>query len=348
LLLTWAVGPLQAVYAGAAGPPTAGASLALEPGGAGTFTVAALAFGPSGTLPGPGATVADLAPAAVRAALYYGLAWGYVESAPDQVAAAVAFVANGTWPAATDHTIAARIVSAAAANTSPSWLVDGTSLLMARQRGRVRIAPVALRSTGGAGAVAGGLVAVTNLSTTRQQVYLPYGVLVGDGSNQALVWATAATPGAGGGPVPVATLAPTATAGAPPTLAPAPTASATATSSPPPTAAAAPTLPAPPAKLPASATATATPAEAAATATSPAQPVVPSPAATKPPPAYLALPPSATATATDAPMAPSPPPLPPPAAPPAAPKPSAGSKNIKVPTSSTGTPSPAAARISSS
>jgi hypothetical protein len=109
-----AAGGLNAAPVGAA-PPAAlpKPSITLPAGGSATFRILGLALGPAGTLPGSGAGVSTLAPTSVRAALYYGAEWGYLDSAPQQVFAAVWYIQNGAWPDSADHTVAERISGAA-------------------------------------------------------------------------------------------------------------------------------------------------------------------------------------------------------------------------------------------
>ena len=70
----------------------------LEPGGTATIAVRVLALGPAGTLPGAGAALIGPAATTVRAALYYGLDWGYADSDPQQALAAVWYAQTGAWP----------------------------------------------------------------------------------------------------------------------------------------------------------------------------------------------------------------------------------------------------------
>jgi hypothetical protein len=176
-------------------------SAVVEPGGTATIAVRVLALGPGGTLPGAGTTLAGTAAPTVRAALYYGLDWGYADSDPQQVLAAVWYAQTGAWPDTGDHAVAARILSAAQANPNPSWLSQGTSLLLAQQNNRVQIAAGPLTATGLNGRMGTGTLQVTSLSSTRQSLYLPYGVLLSDGTNQALAWAVSVETG----PAPAAT-----------------------------------------------------------------------------------------------------------------------------------------------
>jgi hypothetical protein len=198
-------------------------SAVLEPGGTATIAIRVLALGPGSTLPGAGATLIGPAAATVRAALYYGLDWGYADSDAQQVLAAVWYGQTGAWPDTGDHTIATRILSAAQANPNPSWLSQGTSLLVARQSSRVQITAGALTATGLNGRMGTGTLQVTSLSSMRQSLYLPYGVLLSDGTNQALAWAVSVETG----PAPAATGAATETPAATATEPAAATATAT-------------------------------------------------------------------------------------------------------------------------
>ncbi len=194
----------------------------VEPGGTATIAVRVLALGPGGTLPGAGTTLIGPAAATVRAALYYGLDWGYADSDPQQVLAAVWYAQTGAWPDSGDHAVAARILSAAQANPNPSWLSQGTSLLLARQNNRVQIAAGPLTATGLDGRMGTGTLEATSLSSARQSLYLPYGVLLSDGTNQALAWAVSIETGT----APVATATEPAAATATATEPAAPTATA--------------------------------------------------------------------------------------------------------------------------
>jgi len=204
---------------GLAAVPAPGA--VLEPGGTATIAIRVMALEPGSTLPGVGATLIGPAAATVRAALYYGLDWGYADSDPQQVLAAVGYAQTGAWPDTGDHTIATRILSAAQANPNPSWLSQGTSLLVARQNSRVQITAGALTATGLNGRMGTGTLQVTSLSSARQSLYLPYGVLLSDGTNQALAWAVSVETG------PAATVAATETPAATATEPAAATATAT-------------------------------------------------------------------------------------------------------------------------
>ena len=74
-------------------------------------------------------------------------------------------------------------MSAAQANPNPSWLSQGTSLLVARQNNRVPITTGALTATGLNGRLGTGALQVTSLSSARREFFfsLPYGVLLSDG-----------------------------------------------------------------------------------------------------------------------------------------------------------------------
>ncbi|MGI8586963.1 MAG: hypothetical protein ACR2M0_04645 [Chloroflexia bacterium] len=270
--------------------------VSLAPGGQATLQVRALAIGPGGTLPGAGAVVGDLAAQSLRSALYYGINWGYADSDPQQVFDAVSHAQTGTWPDNLDHSVAIRILAAAAGNPNPSWLTQGTSALLARQAGNARLSLTEL--TAGPNPHLGqGTLLITNLGLNAAQLYLPYGTLVSGGGSQALIWATAA-----GAPVPAITPTATATvaatvAASTPTPSPTATPSAPTPGVKPPPATAPPETPLPDTPLP-----TKPPRPLPLTATPTATPVPDTPAPStpvagpKPPPTARAVPPTTAPT----------------------------------------------------
>src|SRR6266568_1813972 len=109
-----------------------GNSLQIPAGGAGYLQVRGIALQPGANIPADSLTIAAQQPQAgdrIRTTLFYGIDWGYSDSAPQQVALAVWWAQDGTWHA-TDHATAERIASAAAnAPGIPSWNPDGRNLL---------------------------------------------------------------------------------------------------------------------------------------------------------------------------------------------------------------------------
>ena len=198
-------------------------------GGTASIGVRAIALAPGATLPtGALALAAEpLASNALRNAVYYGIDWGYSESAPDQLALALWQLQDGVWRAQ-DHTIAERISAAAAASQgTPSWLTEGNSTLLAASQGQVTLSELSLAPLPNNSSVGTGNLTVTNTSSGELLLYLPYGTVFSGPNGSVIAWAAPEVPGAQVTPVvqptePAATATvaePTATATAePPTV----------------------------------------------------------------------------------------------------------------------------------
>lgn len=188
-----------------------GYTVTIPAGGTGTIAVQAIALRPGSTLGTNALSIAaqPLAADGVRTALYYGIDWGYAENATYQVALAVWWMQDSVWQSA-DHDTAERIgTTALSSQGTPSWNPAGVSLLNLLQSGQVTVAPLSLLQSAVSASVGTGSLQVTNTTANELNVFLPYGTVFGEGSNQALVWA--GTEGTQA-PVATATSAPEATA----------------------------------------------------------------------------------------------------------------------------------------
>jgi hypothetical protein len=198
----------------------AGNSLQIPAGGTGYLQVRGVSM-----QPGTESPTDALAPASqqlqsgdkTRIAVYYGIDWGYSDSAPDQVALAVWWTQDGNWQS-TDHTIAQRIGEAAAnAQGTPSWNPDGRSLLTAISQGQASISLLTLTASQQTPWVADGSLAIQNTSSSDITVYLPYGTLFTSASGSAIVWATGTgAPPSQGTPTAATAVSPTPAATTPP------------------------------------------------------------------------------------------------------------------------------------
>ncbi len=167
-----------------------GYTVTIPAGSTGTIPVRAISLRPGSNLSSDALSLAaqPLAADNVRTALYYGIDWGYAETAPYQVALAVWWVQDSVWQAA-DHATAEQIGSTALNSPgTPSWNPAGVSLLSLVQSGQVTVAPLSLTASAQYPAVGSGSLHVTNISANEVSVFLPYGTVFGS-SAQALVWA---------------------------------------------------------------------------------------------------------------------------------------------------------------
>ena len=154
--------------------------------------VQAIALQPGAGLPqGQLSLAAQPLPAnSTRIALYYGLNWGYIESAPQQVALAIWYTQDGTWRGE-DHAIADRIVQAAtSAPGLPSWNVTGRSALSLVEQGRLTVSGLAI-TPGLYLRVGSGSVTLENTSS-QDAIYLPYGTVFSGAAGSVIVWASSA------------------------------------------------------------------------------------------------------------------------------------------------------------
>jgi hypothetical protein len=169
-----------------------GHAVTIPAGGTGTIQVQAISIRPGSNLSTAALPLAPqpLAADRVRTALFYGIDWGYTESAPYQVALAVWWVQDSNW-LSSEHVAAERIGTAAvSAAGTPSWNPDGTNLLNLVQSGQASISPLTLAPSAQNSSLGNGTVQVTNNSINNLTVYLPYGTVFGGPQSQALVWAT--------------------------------------------------------------------------------------------------------------------------------------------------------------
>jgi hypothetical protein len=215
ILLTGVVGLFSTSALAAPLGAVPGWSVTIPAGGTGSIRVSGIALQPGASLPTGTFDVAvqSLAPDLVRTALFYGIDWGYTDTAPDQVALAVWWMQNNTWPA-TDHTVAQRIAdTAVTAPGTPSWNPDGRNLLTVMQSGQATLAPLTLTPSTLNPSLGSGTLLVTNTGINSVTVYLPYGTVFSNAGGQVLVWAsgTAANPTANPTSQTVATASATAT-----------------------------------------------------------------------------------------------------------------------------------------
>ena len=177
----------------------------------GIIPVQAISLNPGSNVSSDALSLANQPIAAdnVRTALYYGIDWGYAETAPYQVALAVWWVQDNTWQAA-EHATAEQIGTTAVNSPgTPSWNPDGVSLLNVIQSGQVTVAPLSLTPSSQYASLGSGSLQVTNTSPNSINVFLPYGTVFGGPTTQTLVWAS----GEGSqGPAATPTTAPEATA----------------------------------------------------------------------------------------------------------------------------------------
>ncbi len=173
----------------------AGNSLQIPAGGTGYLQVRGLSLQAGTNIPSDQLILATQQLQAgdrARTALYYGIDWGYSDSAPDQVALAVWWVQGGNWQSA-DHATAQRIADAAASSQGiPSWNPDGRNLLTAISQGQAAISGFALAQLQQTASVGSGTLSIQNRSGSDMTVYLPYGTIFSSQSGSALVWATGA------------------------------------------------------------------------------------------------------------------------------------------------------------
>jgi len=116
------------------------------PGGTSYLQVRGIALQPGTNLPATALTLASQQPQAgdrLRTTIFYGIDWGYSDSAPEQIALAVWWAQDGNWRS-TDHATAERIGMAAASAAIPSWNPDGRNLLTAIAQGQVSISELTL------------------------------------------------------------------------------------------------------------------------------------------------------------------------------------------------------------
>ncbi len=171
----------------------AGNSLQIPAGGTGYLQVRGLSLQAGTNIPSDQLTLATQQLQAgdrARTALYYGIDWGYSDSAPDQVALAVWWVQAGNWQSA-EHATAQRIADAAASSQGiPSWNPDGRNLLTAISQGQAAISGFSLAQLPQTAWVGSGTIAIQNRTGSDMTVYLPYGTVFSSQSGSALVWAT--------------------------------------------------------------------------------------------------------------------------------------------------------------
>jgi hypothetical protein len=293
------------------------ATVTVPAGGAAGLQIAAYALTPGAPAPAGSLVPLSLAAPVVRVGLFYGVNWGYNDTAPDQVAQALWYLDDGQWHTSGDKVVAERIAAAAQQSATPAWMTSGRSLLEAIGAGEAS-------ATAQLGAATGvqvpGTLTIENRTGRDLLLYLPYGTIMQAGGSTAQVIVYGVAPAPPGTPA-TATTGPAATQTAP--------VAATTTPGTSPTVTATATAPLPTATVPSSVSGSfqpkGTPVDATAT---PVPPVVPAP---PPPvkspevlPAATAVPPTATAppakpTAPPATATPPPPtatPVPPTATPP--------------------------------
>ena len=215
ILLTGVVGLFSTSAVAAPLGAVPGWSVTIPAGGTGSIQVSGIALQPGSSLPTGTLDVAVQSPAPelVRTALFYGIDWGYTSTAPDQVALAVWWMQNSTWPA-TDHMLHnASQTQRRLLPGTPSWNPDGRNLLTVMQSGQATLAPLTLTPSALNPSLGSGTLLVTNTGINSVTVYLPYGTVFSNTGGQVLVWAsgTAASPTANPTSQTVATASATAT-----------------------------------------------------------------------------------------------------------------------------------------
>jgi len=179
----------------------AGNSVQIPAGGTGYLQVRGISMQPGSQSPaGSLALAAQQLQAGdkARTAIYYGIDWGYSDSAPDQVALALWWTQDGNWQAQ-DHAIAQRIGEAAVnAQGIPSWNPQGRNLLTSISQGQASVSALTLSPEQQVPWVGDGNLAIQNTSNSDLVLYLPYGTLFSSASGSVIVWATGAgsAPGA--------------------------------------------------------------------------------------------------------------------------------------------------------
>jgi hypothetical protein len=171
----------------------AGNSLQIPAGGTGYLQVRGLSLQAGSNIPSDQLTLATQQLQAgdrARTAVYYGIDWGYSDSAPDQVALAVWWVQSGNWQS-TEHDTAQRIADVATSLQGiPSWNPDGRNLLTAISQGQATISGLSLTQLQQTAWVGSGTLSVQNRTGSDLTVYLPYGTIFSSTSGSAMVWAT--------------------------------------------------------------------------------------------------------------------------------------------------------------
>jgi len=171
----------------------AGNSLQIPAGGTGYLKVRGISLQAGSKIPSNQLTLANQQLQAgdrARTAVYYGIDWGYSDSAPDQVALAVWWLQGGNWQS-TEHDTAQRIADAAAGLQGiPSWNPDGRNLLTAISQGQAAISGLSLTQLQQTAWVGSGTLSVQNRTGSDMTVYLPYGTIFSSTSGSAMVWAT--------------------------------------------------------------------------------------------------------------------------------------------------------------
>ncbi|MEO8286363.1 MAG: hypothetical protein ABI670_07975 [Chloroflexota bacterium] len=174
-------------------------SLQVPAGGTAYLQVRGISMQAGAAIPAEPFSLAAQQPVAgdrLRTTVYYGIDWGYSETAPHQVALALWWAQDGTWHS-TDHVTAERIAGAAAgAQGIPSWNPDGRNVLTALSQGQAGLGELTLTPLDQTGAVGSGTLAVSNTSGSDMTVYLPYGTVFTGASGSVMVWAN----GVGGAP----------------------------------------------------------------------------------------------------------------------------------------------------
>lgn len=172
-------------------------SVTIPANGTKYLQVRGLAYQPGSTIPtGPLAFARQALPSdRVRISLYYGLDWGYADTNPQQVAYAIWWAQDGTWPAQ-DHSIAERIANAAAgAPGLPSWSPDGRSLVSLVAEGQLALSDLSLTPSSLSASAGTGVLAVRNTTGQDLLAYLPYGTGFNGSAGSALVWAVGVVDG---------------------------------------------------------------------------------------------------------------------------------------------------------
>ena len=166
-------------------------SVTIPAGGSATLELRGIAIQPGTTLPHDTLALAQqaLPDDHIRAALYYGIEWGYAQSNPQQVALAIWYMQSGTW-LSDDHAIAARIANAAAASPGlPAWYADGRSITSLAAQGQITLSGLNLVTGSMSQASGSGVLTLRNTGSQDIVAYLPYGTIFGGASGSVLVWA---------------------------------------------------------------------------------------------------------------------------------------------------------------